>query len=124
MRNDRDHGYLDVTVEEGTLTAQALTPSGQVIDSFTLTKDLPPAPDAPVTADPSSPPATSQPAPTQPGTPTPAPVTGSPGLPGGPDDLDEDLDPNAPGCSAVPAMALLPAGVLVLAGALRRRRRR
>lgn len=122
VRNDRDHGYLDVKVEEGTLTAQALTPSGQVIDSFTLTKDLPPAPDAPVTADPS--PSTSQPSPSQPGTPTPAPITGSPGLPGGPDDLDEDLGPDAAGCSAVSAMALLPAGVLVLAGALRRRRRR
>jgi acid phosphatase type 7 len=122
VRNDRDHGYLDVKVEEGTLTAQALTPSGQVIDSFTLTKNLPPAPEEPVPADPLSPPTTEQPDPTQPNTPAPDPITGGPGLPGGPDD-PEYLGLNAPGCSAIPAMALLPAGVLVLAGALRRRRR-
>jgi uncharacterized protein (TIGR03382 family) len=124
VRNDRDHGYLDVKVEEGTLTAQALTPSGQVIDSFTLTKDLPPAAEEEqVPADPSSPPSVEQPGPLQPSTPAPGPITGNPGLPGGPED-PEDLGPNAPGCSAVPAMALLPAGMLVLAGALRRRRRR
>jgi uncharacterized protein (TIGR03382 family) len=124
VRNDRDHGYLDVKVEEGTLTAQVLTPSGQVIDSFTLTKDLPPVPEGePVTAGPSSPPVTGQPGPTQPNPPTPGPVTGNPGLPTGPED-EEDLGANAPGCSTGPAMALLPAGVLVLAGALRRRRRR
>lgn len=113
VRNDRDHGYLEVKVEEGTLTAQALTPSGQVLDSFTLTKGLPPP----------APPATGQPGPTQPDSPVPGSVTGDPGPPTGPDDL-EGLGPDAAGCSAVPAMALLPAGVLALAGALRRRRRR
>ncbi|HYO51640.1 metallophosphoesterase family protein [Archangium sp.] len=112
VRNDRDHGYLDVKVEDGTLTAQALTPSGQAIDSFTLTKALP-SPEQ----------GTGQPGSAQPTTPAPNPITRDPGLPTPPDDPD-DLGPNAPGCSAGPAMALLPAGVLVLAGALRRRRRR
>jgi len=120
VRNDRDHGYLDVKVEEGTLTAQVLTPSGQMIDSFTLTKNLPPAAE-PAPAGPSSPPSAEQPGPLQPNTPAPGPVT--PGLPPSSED-PEDLGTNAPGCSAVPAMALLPTGVLVLAGALRRRRRR
>ncbi|WPB80585.1 metallophosphoesterase [Archangium violaceum] len=128
VRNDQDHGYLDVKVEEGTLAAQVLTPSGKLVDSFTLTKDLPPAPreEPPVTADPGSPPTVEQPGPTQPVTPTPGTVTGDPGLPGGPEDEEDvnGLGPNAPGCSTGPAMALLPAGALVLAGALRRRRRR
>ncbi|HZI02506.1 MAG TPA: metallophosphoesterase, partial [Archangium sp.] len=124
VRNDQEHGYLDVKVEEGTLTAQVLTPSGQMIDSFTLTKDLPPAAEpVPAPADPSSPPSAEQPGPPQPNPPAPGPLTGNPGLPGSPED-PEDLGANAPGCSAVPAMALLPTGVLVLAGALRRRRRR
>ncbi|AKJ05584.1 uncharacterized protein (TIGR03382 family) [Archangium gephyra] len=124
VRNDRDHGYLDVKVEEGTLTAQVLTPSGQMIDSFSLTKDLPPLPEeTPGVTSPSSPVGSEQPGTAQPTTPAPGPVTGNPGLPGGSGDV-EDLDPNAPGCSTGPAMVMLPAGLLVLAGALRRRRRR
>ncbi|HEX8436644.1 metallophosphoesterase family protein [Archangium sp.] len=129
-RNDKDHGYLDVTVEDGTLTAQMLTPSGKVIDSFSLDKDLPPASTpTPSTPEPSSPPVSERPAgPTQPstGTPQPGSTTGNPGLPTGPDPLPEDpggLGPNAAGCSAGPMAALLPAGALLLAGALRRRRR-
>jgi uncharacterized protein (TIGR03382 family) len=118
VRNDRDHGYLDVKVEGGTLTAQALTSSGQTIDSFTLTKDLPPT--EPGTPGSSPPPGTGRPDPLPPTAPPTAPITGDPGLPPTPD----DLDPNAPGCSAGPAMVLLPSGVLVLAGVLRRRRRR
>ncbi|PTL77506.1 MYXO-CTERM sorting domain-containing protein [Vitiosangium sp. GDMCC 1.1324] len=34
------------------------------------------------------------------------------------------MGPNTPGCSAGPAMALLPAGAWLLAATLRRRRRR
>ncbi len=115
-RNDVDHGYLDVNVEDGTLTAQMLTPSGKVLDSFSLTKDLPP---------PSSPPVGEQPGPTQPSTGTPRPdsITGDPGLPTGPDPLPGDPGPSSAGCSASPMAALLPAGALLLAGALRRRRR-
>jgi hypothetical protein len=37
-RNNSDVGYLDVTVNGGTLVAQFLTPSGTVRDGFTLTK--------------------------------------------------------------------------------------
>ncbi|WNG35439.1 metallophosphoesterase [Archangium violaceum] len=127
LRNDKDHGYLDVTVEDGTLSAQVLTPSGKTLDSFTLTKELPPLeaePEQPGPSEPSGPPGTEQPGPTQPSTPNPDPVTGNPGLPTGPDD-SENLDPNTPpGCSAGPAMALFPMGAWVLAGVLRRRRRR
>jgi uncharacterized protein (TIGR03382 family) len=128
-RNDTEHGYLDVNVEEGTLTAQMLTPSGKVIDSFSLSKDLPPqAEPQPGSSDPSSPPGYEQPGPTQPstGTPRPGPVTNNPNLPTDPDPLPGDpgdLGPNAAGCSAGPMAALLPAGALLLAGALRRRRR-
>jgi uncharacterized protein (TIGR03382 family) len=42
VRNNKDYGFLDVTVIEGTLTAQLVTPAGKIVDSFTLTKQLPP----------------------------------------------------------------------------------
>jgi len=42
LRNNKAHGFLDVDVTEGTLTAQLMTPEGAVVDSFTLTKQLPP----------------------------------------------------------------------------------
>jgi uncharacterized protein (TIGR03382 family) len=42
LRNNTDYGFLDVDVTEGTLRAQLLTPQGKVVDSFTLTKQLPP----------------------------------------------------------------------------------
>jgi uncharacterized protein (TIGR03382 family) len=42
VRNNKDYGYLDVVIEEGTLTARLLTPSGAAVDSFTLTKQLAP----------------------------------------------------------------------------------
>jgi uncharacterized protein (TIGR03382 family) len=127
-RNDTDHGYLDVNVEEGTLTAQMLTPSGKVIDSFSLSKDLAPAEEPrPGTPAPTSPPVTQKPGspPPSTGTPQPGAVTGGPpGLPTGPDPLPGDPGANAAaGCSAGPMAALLPAGALLLAGALRRRRR-
>jgi hypothetical protein len=44
VRNGTDYGFLDVVVEEGTLTARLLMPAGEVKDSFTLTKPLAPAP--------------------------------------------------------------------------------
>ncbi|MDY7225306.1 metallophosphoesterase [Hyalangium rubrum] len=49
-RNNTDFGFLDVTVIEGTLTAQLRTPKGGVIDSFTLTKQLAPREDPPPAA--------------------------------------------------------------------------
>jgi uncharacterized protein (TIGR03382 family) len=42
VRNNKDFGFLDVTVEEGTLTAKLVTPNGKNADSFTLTKQLAP----------------------------------------------------------------------------------
>ncbi|XXF75903.1 metallophosphoesterase [Myxococcaceae bacterium GXIMD 01537] len=44
VRNNSDYGFLDVVVEEGTLTARMLSPTGKVFDSFTLTKQLAPLP--------------------------------------------------------------------------------
>jgi uncharacterized protein (TIGR03382 family) len=41
-RNNKVHGFLDVDVTGGTLLARLLTPEGEVVDSFTLTKQLPP----------------------------------------------------------------------------------
>jgi hypothetical protein len=77
MRNNRDYGYLDVEVEEGRLSARLLTPSGAVVDSFTLTKELPPlpAPEATPAPGPATPPAP-QPAPEA--TPAPSPAPSSP----------------------------------------------
>jgi uncharacterized protein (TIGR03382 family) len=121
VRNDDDHGYLDVQVEEGTLTARALTPSGKLMDSFTLTKELPPAP--PGTPAPSTPPVAGQPGSTSPGTSPQDPIPTSPGLPNPPGANPGDLGAGAAGCSTGPVAALLPAGALLLAGALRRRRR-
>ncbi len=216
-RNDTDFGYLDVKVEEGTLDARMVTATGEVLDSFTLTKQLPPAPqpatlaltvegergvaphqvlfratpslpgasviwdfgdgqaaeglevphlytqpgtysvtatatagDQTVTSTttvvveqddqtPTSPtpsePSTGEPTPEPPTSPTPsepstgeppAPVTGDPGLPPTlpepPPGMD-GLDPEAMGCSTGAMATLFPAGVLLLAGALRRRRR-
>ncbi|MET0405303.1 MAG: metallophosphoesterase [Cystobacter sp.] len=119
LRNNVDHGYLDVTVQGGTLTAQMLTPSGKVMDSFKLTKDLPPEPPPATPGDPTSP-GTPSPDPTRPSQP---PVSGSTQSPPGSVGPDGQ-EPAALGCSAGPALALLPAGVWVLASALRRRRRR
>ncbi|HEX8822473.1 MAG TPA: metallophosphoesterase [Archangium sp.] len=122
VRNDVDHGYLDVTVEDGTLTAQALTPSGKVMDSFSLTKDLPPLQAG--APSPSAPPSGAQPGAPQPSTGNPAPgsVSSGPGLPTDPNS-PAGLGPEAAGCSAGPMAALLPTGALLLLGALRRRRR-
>jgi uncharacterized protein (TIGR03382 family) len=124
LRNNADHGYLDVRAEGGTLTAQMLTPSGKVMDSFTLTKELPPEP-TPPTSTPQPSPGT----PSTPGTSAPAPSPGQPPLEGStqtPPGVVPDLEDPAGtvGCSATPVMTLLPAGMWVLASALRRRRRR
>jgi len=43
VRDNDAHGYLDVRVEDGTLTARFLTPEGRVVDRFTLSKVLPPS---------------------------------------------------------------------------------
>ncbi|MCY1045328.1 metallophosphoesterase [Corallococcus sp. bb12-1] len=46
LRDDAAHGFLDVDVVEGTLTAKLVKTDGGVLDSFSLTKELP-APPAP-----------------------------------------------------------------------------
>ncbi|WP_224369238.1 metallophosphoesterase [Hyalangium versicolor] len=46
LRNNSAHGFLDVTVDEGTLTAKLISTTGSVVDSFSLTKKL--APQEPV----------------------------------------------------------------------------
>ncbi|MBM7114839.1 purple acid phosphatase family protein [Archangium primigenium] len=121
LRNNGDHGYLDVKVEGGTLTAQMLTPSGKAMDTFSLTKTLPPEAAEPAPGTPAE-------------TPAPGDSTTPPSIPGSsgstptlPSDKDlddpEGLNSVAGGCSAGPAMALLPGALLVLGSALRRRRR-
>jgi hypothetical protein len=40
VRNDTDYGFLDVSVEGGSLQARFLNPSGRVVDSFNLTKQV------------------------------------------------------------------------------------
>jgi len=42
IRDNTAHGFLDVEVVEGVLTAKLLTTDNTVLDSFTLRKDLPP----------------------------------------------------------------------------------
>ncbi|MFP2909335.1 metallophosphoesterase [Pyxidicoccus sp. 3LFB2] len=42
VRDDQAHGFLDVKVVDGTLTAELVETDGKVLDSFTLRKDLPP----------------------------------------------------------------------------------
>ncbi len=134
LRNNKDYGYLDVEVEEGRLSARLLTPSGTVLDSLTLTKELPPlpepeAPPAPVTEtapaprpEPEATPAPS-PAPSSPVA-TPAPPTLPPSVEE-PAEGEEDLGgvDSGVGCSTGAGATLLPLGALLLAGALRRRRR-
>ena len=122
LRNNADHGYLDVTVREGTLNAQLVTPSGKVVDSFTLSKTLPPLPSPPETY-PTAPDTGSGTPPASGTSPAPQdPSATTSDLPGGQDD-SQSPGPTALGCSADPVMELLPMGVWVLAGALRRRRR-
>ncbi|MCP3141276.1 metallophosphoesterase [Pyxidicoccus xibeiensis] len=42
IRDDKAHGFLDVKVVDGLLTAELVKTDGKVLDSFTLRKDLPP----------------------------------------------------------------------------------
>lgn len=44
FRNNQHKGYLDVSVEGGTLTGRFVTTQGQVLDTFQLTKSVPPPP--------------------------------------------------------------------------------
>ncbi|HEX5745613.1 MAG TPA: metallophosphoesterase [Archangium sp.] len=48
MRSNRSSGYLDVTIEDGTLTGQMVSQTGAVLDTFRLTKVLAPRPRQPV----------------------------------------------------------------------------
>ncbi|RKG96139.1 PKD domain-containing protein [Corallococcus sp. CA053C] len=47
LRDDAAHGFLDVDVVEGTLTAKLVKTDGGVLDSFSLTKQLPAPPEQP-----------------------------------------------------------------------------
>ena len=47
LRDDAAHGFLDVEVVEGTLTAKLVKTDGGVLDSFSLTKQLPAPPTRP-----------------------------------------------------------------------------
>ncbi|MFP2905973.1 metallophosphoesterase, partial [Pyxidicoccus sp. 3LFB2] len=42
VRDAENNGFLEVSVQADTLSAQMVTPSGKVLDSFSLTKPLPP----------------------------------------------------------------------------------
>ncbi|WP_164017343.1 metallophosphoesterase [Pyxidicoccus trucidator] len=42
IRDDQAHGFLDVKVVDGTLTAELVETDGKVLDTFTLRKELPP----------------------------------------------------------------------------------
>jgi len=44
FRNDSNHGFLDVVVDGGALTARFVTPDGRVLDSYSRTKSVPDAP--------------------------------------------------------------------------------
>lgn len=44
FRSDNAYGYLDVKIEGGALQAKLIAPDGSALDSFTLTKDVPPPP--------------------------------------------------------------------------------
>lgn len=126
IRNDKDHGYLDIDVTDGTLTAKVLTPDGKQIDSFKLTKQLPPLPqpspgtgETPAEPTPQPPvaqvPGTENPGTVQPpAAETPSTPTDSTGLP--------EATPSSTGCSAFPAEIFLPLAALSLAEFLRRRR--
>jgi uncharacterized protein (TIGR03382 family) len=122
VRNNKDFGFLDVTVSEGTLTAQLVTPTGKIADAFTLTKQLAPRqepPSAPgeTPATPETPAApTPEPSPTTPAAPT------TPATPTEPPSISDDGETSAAGCSTTPVGALLPLGALALAGLVRRRR--
>ncbi|MBN1210003.1 MAG: metallophosphoesterase family protein [Myxococcaceae bacterium] len=119
VRNNSDHGFLDVEAVEGTLTAKLLTTTGAVADSFTLTKQLPPSEPQPGSdGTPPEPPSAEGP---QPGTPT-APGA-SPELPDA-EPSNAGWEPSGAGCSTLPAATLFPLGALALTGLLRRRRRR
>jgi uncharacterized protein (TIGR03382 family) len=129
MRDATAHGFLDVTVDEGTLTAKLVTTDGGVLDSFSLTKTLPPLPPPSSGGTPSEPGTTPG---TTPGTPpvaetpstpaTPAPSPGTPSSPGDSNALPGDGSSSG-GCSTVPPEVFLPLAALTLAELLRRRRR-
>jgi uncharacterized protein (TIGR03382 family) len=122
IRNATDHGFLDVDVSEGTLTAKVLTPSGKEIDSFKLTKQLAPLPPASQGTVETPAPTAGTPQPSE-GTPsTQTPGTQTPSTPGDSTGLPED-NASAPGCSALPPEIFLPLAAFTLAEFLRRRRR-
>ncbi|HLL06167.1 MAG TPA: metallophosphoesterase family protein [Myxococcaceae bacterium] len=117
VRNNKDFGFLDVTVNEGTLTAQLVTPTGKVADAFTLTKQLGPRQEPVLTSEQqpaAAPPAEAAPPVAAAPQPAPGSPTASPPLP--------DEGSASAGCSTTPVGALLPLGALALASLPRRRR--
>jgi hypothetical protein len=91
-RNNTDHGFLDVRIEEGVLSAEMRSTTGAVKDAFRIEKELPPVAVEP--GPPAPPPATDPAAPgTEPGPVEPGPVVEEPGSPAA---------PSAPAAPAVP----------------------
>ncbi len=46
-RDNQNYGYVEVQIDGGTLTSRFLNPQGNVVDEFTLTKEVPPLPNEP-----------------------------------------------------------------------------
>jgi hypothetical protein len=127
-----EYHHLQLTLEGDALHVEAVRPDGTVFDQFTLTKDVPPPQPAPPAEggqtpggeSPSPTPAPSpdgsspQPRP-EPPAPAPGEVSPAPGVPG-----DEGESLPTGGCSSLPGGLLAAPLVLVLAGLLRRGRRR
>lgn len=114
VRNNKDYGYLDVKIEDGTLTARMVSPTGEVFDSFTLTKKPSPSGQRPEhapspTVEPEPP--AEEPAPPQ--LPAP-PLSGAPSA---------TVEPPKTGCSTAPLAALLSLSLVGLVSQRRRRRK-
>ncbi len=54
FRDNTEHGYLEVQIDEGTLVAQFVTPDGSVVDTFTKEKKVPEGPDLALEAEPAA----------------------------------------------------------------------
>src|SRR5688500_10662492 len=52
FRSNSAHGFLDVVIDGGTLTARLVTTAGAVLDTYTVTKPVPEAPTVQITVDP------------------------------------------------------------------------
>jgi hypothetical protein len=113
-RNDSDHGFLDVKVEGGVLSAEMRSTAGAVKDSFRIEKEVPAAPVAPGTAPVSEPG----------GGPPAAPAAGADAGAGGGADVPVPENVAQGGCGMTSGSAGTLGLALVAAWALLRRHRR